>query len=190
MSATDYQASDRNIDLGEVYHTVDDFIDHEVEVVKKRSRAFRRAWVPVIKSILASTADIVGDWAFYIRTKNAYGLDEYETPLYFFCLVASGFGFLAIMGQLLKSCSCMSKNESKFNKKCLPRIKWLLGCEMFIEDIPQLILTTLVALEKRGGVWTPVAVFNVTTSAFNFTFNILDMLTPLEEVDVEGAKTE
>jgi len=190
MSATDYQTSDRNIDLGEVYHNVDDFIDHEVELVKKRSREFRRAWVPVVKSILASSADIIGDWVFYFRTKNGDGLDEYETPIFFFCLVASVFGFLAIMGQLLKSCSCFSKNESKFKKTWLARIKWLLGFEMLIEDIPQMVLTTLVALDKRGGVWSPVAVFNVTTSAFNFTFNILDVLTPLEEEDVEGAKTE
>jgi hypothetical protein len=195
MSATDYQTSDRNIDLGEVYHNVDDFIDHEVELVKKKSREFRRAWVPVIKSILTSSADIIGDWMFYVRTKNGDGLDEYETPIFFFCLVASVFGFLAIMGQLLKSLSCFSKNESsknesKFKKTCLTRIKWLLGFEMFIEDIPQMVLTTMVALDKRGGVWSPVAVFNITTSVFNFTFNILDMLTPLEEVDVEGAKTE
>jgi len=46
----------------------------------------------------------------------------------------------------------------------------------------------LVVLRKGGGTWTPVSIFNVTTSAFNFTFNILDMLMPLAEVHIEGAK--
>jgi hypothetical protein len=59
---------------------------------------------------------------------------------------------------------------------------------MFLEDIPQMVLTTMVALQKRGGVWTPVSIFNLTTSAFNFTFNILDMLMPLPEETIEAAK--
>ncbi len=57
----------------------------------------------------------------------------------------------------------------------------LLGLEMFIEDIPQLVLTVMVLNAKAGGNWTPVSVFNATTSAFNFTFNLLDCLMPLDE---------
>ena len=71
------------------------------------------------------------------------------------------------------------------------RINFLLGFEMFIEDIPQFALTTMVLYDRRGGEWSPVAIFNVTTSAFNFTFNILDILMPLdEEHHEEAAKAE
>ena len=181
--------NDGNIDLGEVYYAVDDYMDKEIEEAKVQSRAFRRAWVPVIKNILASGADIVGDWVFYLRTKNGDNiLDEFEFPLYVFCIVSSVFGFLAISGQILNNFSCFSKNESKYKKSCMKRVTYLLGFEMFCEDIPQMVLTTLVVLRKGGGTWTPVSIFNVTTSAFNFTFNILDMLMPLAEVHIEGAK--
>jgi hypothetical protein len=184
-------AADRNIDLGEVYHAVDDYIDKEVEETKLQSRAFRRAWVPVIKNVLASGADIIGDWVFYLSTKNGDNiLDEFETPLYLFCLVSSVFGFLAISGQILNNFPCFTKNESKYKKTCMKRLNYLLGLEIFCEDIPQMILTALVVLQNNGGAWTPVSVFNVTTSAFNFTFNILDMMMPLEEAHVEGAKND
>jgi hypothetical protein len=73
---------------------------------------------------------------------------------------------------------------------CFNWVKGLLGLEMFLEDIPQLILTILVLKAKNGGAWSPVAVFNATTSAFNFAFNILDMLMPLEEEHIENEKKQ
>jgi len=167
---------------------VDDFVDREIEEAKKKSRTFRRNWVPVIKNVLSSAADIIGDWVFYFRTKNgAVALDEFEAPIYFFCIVSSVLGALAIFSLIMNTFSCFSKtgNESKFKKQCTNRIKWVLGFEMFFEDIPQVVLTYLVLHTKNGGVWSPVGVFNITTSAFNFTFNILDMLMPLAEVHHE-----
>jgi hypothetical protein len=64
----------------------------------------------------------------------------------------------------------------------MKKISWLLAGEMFFEDIPQVILTYLVMTVRNGGEWSPVGVFNLTTSLFNFAFNILDMIMPLEEV--------
>jgi hypothetical protein len=92
----------------------------------------------------------------------------------------------------LKNSSFLNdKNEGVFKKKMLKRINWIMGLEMFVEDIPQVVLTTMVLHAKRGGVWSPVAVFNVTTSAFNFTFNVLDMLMPLEEEQyIEATKAK
>ncbi len=146
----------------------------------------------VVKSTLSSLADVIGDWVFYFRTKNGDdGLDEFENPIYFFCIMSSVLSGLAVLSIILNNCSCLSGNsESVFKKNCLRRINWIMGFEIFLEDIPQVILTTMVLHEKRGGVWSPVAVFNVTTSAFNFTFNILDMLMPLDEVHIEAAKAE
>ena len=42
-------------------------------------------------------------------------------------------------------------------------------------SIPQLVLTALITSQKAGGVLSAVATFNVTTSSFNFLFNILDI---------------
>ena len=71
-----------------------------------------------------------------------------------------------------------------FKSRCLTWVKGLLGLEIFLEDIPQLLLTVMILKAKNGGQWSAVAVFNATTSGFNFVFNILDMLMPLDEKHV------
>lgn len=158
---------------------------------KRRSRDFRRKWVPIIKTILSSAADLVGDWTYYIRTKNGVsGLDVYEIPLFVFCIIASVFGFLTMLALVLKNAPTISEGDREARKMWLGRIKMLLAAEMILEDVPQLILTTMVAQYYRGGEWTGVAVFNVTTSVFNFTFNILDMLMPLPDEKVAGGGAE
>lgn len=53
---------------------------------------------------------------------------------------------------------------------------------LYLKSIPQLILTALVTSKRTGGVLSPVATFNVTTSGFNLLFNILDIFMPEEEV--------
>ena len=80
------------------------------------------------------------------------------------------------------------KNTSKYKATCLSWMKTLLGLEIFLEDIPQLVLTVMVLNAKNGGEWSPVAVFNATTSGFNFIFSILDMMMPLEEEHIQNQK--
>ena len=70
---------------------------------------------------------------------------------------------------------------SKFKVTLLTWVKALLGLEILIEDIPQLVLTVQVLNAKNGGQWSAVAAFNATTSGFNFIFNLLDMFMPLDE---------
>ena len=53
-------------------------------------------------------------------------------------------------------------------------VKRVLGFEMFLEDIPQFILTLLISMEM--GSLSPYAVFSFTASGFNFLFNLLDMI--------------
>jgi hypothetical protein len=68
--ATNYNKpnpSTRSI-VNDAYHAVDDFVDSvddyvdkEIEEAKQASRALRRRWVPVVKSTLASLADVIGE---------------------------------------------------------------------------------------------------------------------------------
>ena len=51
----------------------------------------------------------------------------------------------------------------------------------------------MITSEKNDGVLSPAAVFNITTSGFNFFFNILDVLFPLEdeeELEDDGGEEE
>lgn len=153
------------------------------EEERKKFRQFRRIWIPAIKTLLATAADVVGDWVFYLRTSND-GDDQvllYESWLYFFCLVSSVLACFTLATTLMNTCRGCVEREHPFKSKLIYMMSFLLSLEILIEDIPQMWLTTMVLNAKNGGKWTPVGVFNFTTSAFNFTFSILDMLTPLDE---------
>lgn len=69
----------------------------EKEERRQRVNAFRRSWIPSIKVILSTATDIFGDWIFYIRTRDTTGLDIYETPLHFFCVISSILGAFTIV---------------------------------------------------------------------------------------------
>jgi hypothetical protein len=68
-----------------------------------RVRAFRRTWIPAIKVLLSSAADIFGDWIFFLRTRATNGLDEFEKPLFFFCVVSSVLGFFTLVSTATRS---------------------------------------------------------------------------------------
>lgn len=127
---------------------MDELLDLEDE--KKRWRQFRRNVVPATKKILTTVADFVGDWAFYILTKNGDAkLDEYETPLLVFCIISAVMTTLTVISVLANSFPSCAKNPSKAKKFLMQRINFFLGFEMFLENIPQLVLTTMVAFDKR-----------------------------------------
>jgi hypothetical protein len=63
-------------------------------------------------------------------------------------------------------------------------LKMLLGLEILVEDIPQFVLGALV--RNDTGSISPYLVFTWTTSAFNFTLNLLDMI----EIEDEELTTE
>ena len=69
----------------------------DVENQRTKFRTFRREWIPSLKVIIATSADIFGDWIFYIRTGNVEGLDEFENPLWFFCVVSSVLGAFTLV---------------------------------------------------------------------------------------------
>ena len=115
-----------------------------------------------------------------------------------FAIVATLMGLATIVGTFLKgnksggfSTSSATPQQRSFVSRS---VQFLLGSEILLEDIPQFILTSLVESEKTRGDLSGLAVFNITTSGFNFAFNLLDMFMPLDEEDyddeeiiVEGA---
>jgi len=151
-------------------------------------RDARKRWVPLIKLAVASGADIWGDYVFYDRTDldEDSNLDKYELPLYVFWIVSCVFGGLTMFTLLCKGCCPTKSGQNKekgmmstlmscFTLSCLvTRINQVLSMEIIFEDIPQFVITSLISNER--GLLTPAAVFNLTTSAFNFLFNILDMV--------------
>jgi hypothetical protein len=138
---------------------------------------------------MASCADLVGDWFyyFYVRrlitnntnptteagseTTEAAVLDEWVEPTVFGIVVASTFFSvlaIAVIGFDLHECmGC--------KQLCgISAQSWANFGELFFEDIPQAALTAYIAYEIRGGL-TPLAVFNLTTSGFNFVLDVLDV---------------
>lgn len=102
-------------------------------------------------------------------------------------------------GRRRSSSSSSSRSDTGGGGGCRPcdffinRINQILSLEILVEDIPQLILTALITQEL--GVMTPAATFNITTSGFNFVFNILDMVDPTtssipSSVDDQGKKND
>jgi hypothetical protein len=159
------------------------------EVKAKENRQFRRIWIPIIRNAVSSIADIAGDWFFYskVRTYDAVAPSVVHAILVF-SIISSVIGLFSVVAFFMhRSKSCTSiHNVHKDRFEAF--VKILLASEIIIEDIPQFILT-FVVLNSRFGL-SPEAVFNITTSSFNFIFSLLDILSPLDEEedeDEEGA---
>jgi hypothetical protein len=144
---------------------------------------FRVNGIRSAKTLLATTADVVGDWMFYnsiVRSNNNQetNLFKYELYLMGFCIVSSVMaGLLVISLYINYFHSTTTNNKRRRSLKFAPFgrcVKTTLGLEMFVEDIPQFVLTILITREL--GAITTYAAFNFTTSGLNFLFNFLDMI--------------
>jgi len=151
----------------------------------KSMTSLRKTWAPLIKIAVASSADVFGDWNFYrsvtvletdpdIRDKYALSI------LIFFCvsIVMSG---LTILSVLCKGCCGNKENRITRN------LNRVLALEILLEDIPQFVLATLVTNDR--GLLDTKTLINVITSAYNFVFNILDMLDVCDD-DEESENAE
>jgi hypothetical protein len=138
----------------------------------------RIKWTRRLRSILASCADLVGDWFYYFYVRDLISdadrgevLDEWVEPTVFGIVVASSFFSalaIAVIGFDLHECmGC--------KQLCgISAQNWANFGELFFEDIPQVGLTAYIAYEVGRGL-TPLAVFNLTTSGINFILDVLDV---------------
>lgn len=156
-------------------------------MIMRRWREFRRQWVPYMATVSVSFTDIVADWCYYdeIVTAADPRIQRQENWLLAVCIISSLMGFFTIITVLSQGCIAGKTEEIPPSIACFMRnIDYILGLEVLVEDVPQLIMTVIIT-RKRDEV-TPFAVFNGTTSGFNMLFNIIDMLYPsMDEEDEE-----
>ena len=157
---------------------------------EKRSRQFRRVAVPIIKNVLSTTADILGDWVFYSRMLTVDYADDLRIPLLIFSIISSVLGAITAISLVMQHWKVCVDMHNIHKTRFETFINYAMASEMFIEDIPQMVLTTIALARRSGGSLTGPAIFNVTTSAFNFVFNGLDILMPLEEQHYDDLATD
>jgi hypothetical protein len=105
--------------------------------------------------------------------------------MFIFACVSSVMLVVLALSFLVSSMSTQTKRSA--TAKFAPfgtMLKMLLGLEILVEDIPQFVLGALV--RNDTGSISPYLVFTWTTSAFNFTLNLLDMI----EIEDEELTTE
>eukprot|EP00532_Pseudo-nitzschia_australis_P009923 CAMPEP_0168243786 /NCGR_PEP_ID=MMETSP0140_2-20121125/24251_1 /TAXON_ID=44445 /ORGANISM="Pseudo-nitzschia australis, Strain 10249 10 AB" /LENGTH=140 /DNA_ID=CAMNT_0008179201 /DNA_START=307 /DNA_END=729 /DNA_ORIENTATION=- len=77
-------------------------------------------------------------------------------------------------------------SSSSWFSYLMGHVNTVLVLEILLEDIPQFVLSALVHY-AQGQKMTPAVLLNITTSAYNFVFNILDIIDPGDD---EGAGEE
>lgn len=162
----------------------------------------RTRHITSLKSILSSIADVAGDWIF-VFSASVEGT-RYLLPAQISSVFGSILAFFTILQALRTSCfrssgtstadarnggkCCCSISKRGLKAFCLPLLSWkdvFQLLEIFLEDLPQIVMSILLRLD--GGSWTPSIVLNVTTSTYNFIF---DMLNILEEEKCEHCGKE
>ena len=138
------------------------------------SKKYRKTLISVLKRFVGSTADTAADWFFVYSIYEIEDNDEEEGDIERFRLPLYAFAVLGLFTFLL-SCyigvmRILQRGESTLVKKR----RWLERFETVCEDLPQFVLTSMIAAEQ--GRLTGFAVFNLTTSALNFFFGILDII--------------
>lgn len=154
-----------------------DALEYTAQMIRQR-----RKWVPVLRSFITNVTDQVGSWLFYFHAVRETDLGIYQFPLLFFNLLSGFLGLLTLADVVIDALKLnKSSSRLKMMKKMKKHIRMVLTFEILIEDIPLIVLTSVITSDINGGVWSPQAVFNITTSSFNLLFNILDMWVAVED---------
>jgi hypothetical protein len=143
----------------------------------------RRRWIPLLKIAYPSIADVAADWYFYdVISKDLDSqIQKYEIYVFIFFIVSASMGALTLLGLLYRGCCPGSKEKpSIFTKQRLDR---LLGLEILLGDVPQLVLSALVA--HRQNTITASTAFNFASSGYNLVYDALTMLEASDEDDVK-----
>ena len=131
-------------------------------------------WTRRVRSVIASVANVTGDWFYYtyLVDQEVPNMDnDLLEPIFFgICLASTFFGALSI---LVMGLGCNQLVGCK--KICgISANNWVNLLEVALEDIPQLVITTMVSYHIRGPL-SSQAIFNLTTSSINFVLDVLDI---------------
>ena len=145
---------------------------------------FRKNGIKSAKTLFSTGGDIASDWLYYLRITQGGEAESYEFYLFIVCCISSVMGLLLVISLIMnrrqnreKAQLFKRRSGGKFLKfdSFSSMVKSLLMLEIFLEDIPQFVLTTLITKEVHGEL-TNYAVFNITFSAVNLVFNLFDMI--------------
>ena len=146
-------------------------------------------WTRRVRSVLASVADVTGDWFYYefLADRDIPNLDNDVLDPIFLAIVISST-FFGLMSILIMGLGC---NQLLGCKRVwgISAANWASILEVVLEDIPQLVITTLVSYQLRGPL-SSQAVFNLTTSSVNFVLDILDIFDDFADDRAEAEKDE
>mmetsp|Transcript_31320 Transcript_31320/g.56767 ORF Transcript_31320/g.56767 Transcript_31320/m.56767 type:complete len:187 (-) Transcript_31320:224-784(-) len=145
-------------------------------------------WIPALKNVTASGADVVTDWLFYLRIAGdeTGTLTEFVWPLFAFSVLSTIFLIIIVFAEISKQC-CPGCANSFLDSKlfccccsCMKTMKFISLCEIILEDIPQILISNWIRQEQIG--WTTAAIVNIITSSYNVAFDLFGMLelTPQE----------
>jgi len=141
---------------------------------------FRARWIPLLRSAASSIADVVADWFYYASivtlAETEPNLEKYILYLWIFFIVSASISGLTLISLMMKGCCPGSKEKPSLFFRVVDKF---LALEIVLEDVPELVLSTLISIELDE--LTPAAVFNITTSAYNLLFNMFDIFQPIEE---------
>lgn len=144
-------------------------------------------WTRRVRSVLASAADVTGDWFYYFYLRDIQSelkFDWYVTVFFGVCVASSFFSLLVILVVGLGCNNCV-----RCNRLCgWTSQSWVAFLELFLEDIPQLAASGFISYEL--GSLSPRAVFNITTSSVNLVLDLLDICEGWEEELSSTAKEQ
>lgn len=129
-------------------------------------------WTRRLRSVLASAADVTGDWFYFFYLRNIQSELQYDwyIPTFFGICVASSFFSLLVFLVVGLGCNKCLRCRSLCG---IPSQSWVSFLELILEDIPQLLVSGWISYEL--GTMSPRAVFNITTSSANFILDMLDI---------------
>lgn len=162
----------------------------------------RRKWVPGANSVFNSAADVASDW-YYIYTLYASysntddGEDVLQDNMHLLAplLAVSIISTLMFVLTLTTYCAkagnpsntvCCVDAFKRMVLKCLCCCDADLDTKKFIslvedvfEDVPTIVLTTMIEMKRRGGATTG-GIISITTSCFNMVYNFFNVLLPID----------
>ena len=185
------------------------------DLLRGHFAAFRLTWIPIIKTLLATSVDVATDCeyiilsslhcfihvdltvsftsfcqtgAFYYQISPGDQFDNYEAAVLTIAIISSILGFLTLLQISSEITNCCTDNKRPGYVGFSNAVTTLLGLEMILEDIPMFVIVTMITNIRNNGEWSPVATLKIFTSAFNFTFNLLDILSPVVDVQLEDVE--